>query len=137
MTQRQQEVRQRREKWSAIIGRYEASGLTRDVFAAREGVNSGTLYWWILRLRKETGSKHEVVTPKTSPLSSAAFIPVRVVPPGDPLSSRRGEAGGQADETGSCVELVVSQGSVMRLDPERLSERGVALLAVLAKELCR
>lgn len=86
--------------------RYKASGLTRDAFAAHAGVNSGTLGWWTLRLRRETGKTREAASPRNVPLSSAAFIPVRVVASAPPPSSPQFVSGVRTDRTDNWVELV-------------------------------
>jgi len=41
------------QRWAAVIGRHEASGLTIRQFAKDNGLNAGTLAWWRSRLRRE------------------------------------------------------------------------------------
>jgi hypothetical protein len=40
-------------KWQDLSTRWKASGESSRVFAAREGVNAGTLKWWSAQLRRE------------------------------------------------------------------------------------
>jgi hypothetical protein len=45
--------RSTREEWRARIAACERSGLTQREFAARNGLNAGTLSWWKWRLRAD------------------------------------------------------------------------------------
>lgn len=124
--------RRRKSDWALIMKRYKASGLDRRTFAAREGLNVGTLGWWAAHLRGEdAGGKQK--TPEAGP-KSASFVPVRVV--ASPSLSSSATLAVNSDQGDARVELVL-HGAVFRLDPERLSERGMMRLAALAKELCR
>lgn len=66
--------RSTREEWRARIAACERSGLTQREFAARNGLNAGTLSWWKWRLRAdgELGDAAEVVRSKTTPRRMAA-----------------------------------------------------------------
>ena len=111
--------------WALLVERYRASGLDRESFAEREGVQAGTLSRWASRLHREAGRKR--TTKKVGP-RSARFLPVRVVAAPPPPSMT---------QDGFLVEVSLSHGAVLRLNPERLSEHGMVRLAALAKELCR
>lgn len=133
MNQRAVKVgRRRKSDWVLIIERYRASGLDREAFAAREGLKVGTLGWWAAHLRREDAVGKQK-TPKAGP-RSASFVPVRVVASTPRSSSATWEV--SSEQGDARVELVL-HGAVLRLDPERLSERGMVRLAALAKELCR
>ena len=43
-----------RAKWERLVGRWRRSGLTSREFAARAGVNRGTLTYWAWRLKRES-----------------------------------------------------------------------------------
>lgn len=128
--------RRRRADWVVLVERYRASGLDRETFSTREGVKPGTLGWWVSRLRRGTDTKEGRASPMAVP-RSASFIPVRVVVASTPPSSPVAAVGVDPAQTGARVELVLSHGAVLRVDPEWLSERGMARVATLAKELCR
>jgi len=62
-------------EWSRVVASWRASGETSKAFAARHGLNAGTLLWWSCRLSK-TGAKRSrrtIATPK-----QPAFTQVRV-----------------------------------------------------------
>lgn len=44
-----------RAKWERLVERWRRSGLTSREFAARAGVNRGTLTYWAWRLKRESG----------------------------------------------------------------------------------
>ena len=121
--------RRNRAEWIEMVGRYQASGLDRASFCAGEGVNPGTFAWWACKLGRE-GSV--AVASSRVVASTPRFMPVRVLgrTSSAPLIAR-------SEESPCCVELTLSHGAILRLDPERLSEHGIARVAVLAKELCR
>lgn len=66
--------RSTREEWRARIAACERSGLTQREFAARNGLNAGTLSWWKWRLRADgdLGNDKEVVRSKAVPKRMAA-----------------------------------------------------------------
>ena len=119
--------RHSRAEWIEMVGRYQASGLDRASFCAGERVNPGTFSWWACKLGREGAV---VVASSLAVASTPPFIPVRVMGRGSstPPTAR-------PEESPCYVELTLSHGAVLRLDPERLSERGMARLASLAKEL--
>ena len=122
------EIRRRsRAEWIEMVGRYQASGLDRVSFCAGEGANPDTFAWWSCKLSREGAV---AVVPSRAAASKQPFMPVRVVGRASPapliVSSER---------SACCVELALSHGAVLRLDPERLSERGIVRVAALAKEL--
>jgi DNA-binding transcriptional regulator YiaG len=41
-----------RARWERLVGRWRRSGLTSREFAARVGVNRGTLTYWAWRLKR-------------------------------------------------------------------------------------
>ena len=130
MKQKGMEIRRRnRAEWIEMVGRYQASGLDRASFCAGEGVNAGTFAWWACKLGRE-GSV--VVASSRVVANAPPFMPVRVLgrTSSAPLIVR-------SEESLCCVELTLSHGAILRLDPERLSERGIARVAALAKELCQ
>lgn len=43
-------ARESRDVWARRVARWARSGLSRDAFAAREGVKATTLAWWRWRL---------------------------------------------------------------------------------------
>lgn len=110
-----------------MVGRYQASGLDRVSFCAEEGVNPGTFAWWACKLGREGA----VALGRSGAAAKApSFLPVRVLGRASPTPSMV-----RSEESACCVELTLSHGAVLRLDPERLSERGIARVAALAKEL--
>jgi len=40
-------------RWSALIEKHDASGLTIKAFAAQNNVNAGTLAWWRSELKRK------------------------------------------------------------------------------------
>ncbi len=122
------EIRRRnRAEWIEMVGRYQASGLDRVSFCAGEGVNPGTFAWWACKLGREGAV---AVGPARAAASTPQFMPVRVLGRASPAPLIV-----RSEEVLCCVELTLLHGAVLRLDPERLSERGIARVALLAKEL--
>lgn len=119
--------RRNRAEWIEMVGRYQASGLDRVTFCAGEGVNPGTFGWWSCKLSREGAV---AVASSQAVVRTPPFMPVRVLGRASaaPLIVR-------SKESTCCVELTLSHGAVLRLDPERLSERGIVRVAALAKEL--
>ena len=66
--------RQTAAEWSKVIAHWRASGETSKVFAARHGLNAGTLLWWSARLPKEQVG----IKPAKPRGRGAAFTEVRV-----------------------------------------------------------
>jgi len=61
--------------WAARVARWQRSGLTATAFAAREGLNAGTLSYWKRKLRQADG---RVSTVATRPMSFVELVaPVR------------------------------------------------------------
>jgi len=91
--------RQTAAEWSKVIAQWRASGETSKVFAARHGLNAGTLLWWSARLPKEgAGGK------RTKPrVREPGFAEVRVRR--GPTESARGR-----------VEVVTRSGRVVRVE---------------------
>ena len=59
----------RREEWAKRVRRWRRSRLTAREFAARAGVNAGTLMYWASRLKKETaGTPRQVVSREREPV---------------------------------------------------------------------
>lgn len=121
--------RHNRAEWIEMLGRYRASGLDRASFCAGEGVNPGTFAWWVYKLDREGSTAVALSGAVAGPLP---FIPVRVM--GGTSSTPPIVT---SEESTCCIELTLSRGAILRLDPERLSERGIARVAAFAKELCR
>ena len=63
-----------RATWAERIARWERSGLSRAVFARREGVKVSALSWW----RWELGRK--AASPVAAFVPSLSFVEVRAVP---------------------------------------------------------
>lgn len=53
-------------EWSAIMDRYDRSGLTQSAFCRREGLRFGTLVAWLGRRRKN-GGVIECLRPEAKP----------------------------------------------------------------------
>lgn len=122
--------RRTRPEWLEMVGRYRASGLDRASFCAGEGVDPGTFAWWTRKLGREGSLAAPSAQSKTG---APPFLPVRVT---GRTASAVGPTLGTV-EAACCVELMLSRGAVLRLDPERLSELGIARVAAFAKELCQ
>src|SRR5690348_2768055 len=121
--------RRTRAEWTEIVARYRASGLDRDSFSAREGVEPGTLGWWSSRLA--SGAKAAVTGPRRSRSAERSFVPVRVVDsaPAPVLAPGAKHTAKRKTEENAPVELVLAHGMVIRLDTERLSERAMTRVA--------
>jgi transposase-like protein len=48
----QRQIRRSREQWRELVGRFEASGQTREDFCAEMGIGESTLRRWCSRLRE-------------------------------------------------------------------------------------
>ncbi len=95
-------------EWSEIVSAWRASGLALGTYAARHGLNAGTLGWWRTQVSKgrvTPASKRQV---KTSSLarrsarpSKAVFAEVKVTPV-RPATGR--------------IEVVARSGHVVRIE---------------------
>src|SRR5690606_14860943 len=65
-------ARATREEWARRVGRWKASGLSASAFAAREGLNAGTLSWWSSQLRAEVRPRPAFVD-VTSVVAASAY----------------------------------------------------------------
>lgn len=68
-----------REEWKRRVERWRASGLTAASFAAREGLNAGTLRWWSSQLGREVEAPSFVdvtrlVLPRSQPPASVEVV---------------------------------------------------------------
>lgn len=59
-----------RMEWAERVGRWEASGLSAALFAARTGISAKSLVWWRWKLRS---------LPQVALAPALDFLPVRVV----------------------------------------------------------
>jgi transposase len=50
-----------RDEWAKRVERWKRSGLTAAVFAQREGLNAGTLFWWSSKLGRAQRTPRPVV----------------------------------------------------------------------------
>lgn len=103
-----------REKWRGLVRRWRDSGLTRDEFAARAGVNARTLSYWKWRLEKNEGLK------RTAKSDAPMFVEVT---PAAGWPSREQER----------IELVVSGDVVVRVPTHFDDESLRRVLGVLRK----
>jgi len=104
-------------EWSKVIAQWRESGETSKVFAARHGLNAGTLLWWSARLPKEqAGSK-----PAKARGRGAAFTEVRVT-------------SGPTEVAGGRVEVVTRSGRVVRV--EGVVDAGALRAVIEAVESC-
>lgn len=65
--------------WQHRVRRWRASGLTAAAFAAREGLNAGTLRWWSSQLGREVEAPSFVdvtalVVPHSPPTESLEVV---------------------------------------------------------------
>jgi hypothetical protein len=104
-----------REKWRGLVRRWKESGLTCDEFAARAGINAGTLSYWKWRLGKEDG-------PKRATRKSEAPVFVEVTP-----------TAGWSPQTSGRIELVVNDDIVVRVPAHFDDESLRRVLGVLRK----
>ena len=58
----------RRAEWSRRVRGWRRSGLTAREFAARAGLNAGTLMYWASRLKKETAAATGVASRAREPM---------------------------------------------------------------------
>lgn len=65
----------RRLVWRGHVEALAASGLSREVFCARQGLSRSTLYRWERRLRRESGTCRALVV-----ADAVAFLPLRAAP---------------------------------------------------------
>ena len=64
-----------RHEWAKRVERWKQSGLTAAAFAAREGLNAGTLFWWSSRLGRSVAAPPvvEVVVPSMAEASGSTL----------------------------------------------------------------
>jgi len=75
-----------RSEWVKICAAWEASGLSKEEFADKQGLNPATLYWWRSHLRRGDGVDAEsdgpgfveLVSAKAQPEVEAPVVVVRV-----------------------------------------------------------
>jgi hypothetical protein len=91
--------RQTAAEWSKVIAQWRASGETSKIFAARHGLNPGTLLWWSARLPKE-GARSKRAKPR---VREPAFAEVRV-------------RSGAVEVSAGRVEVVTRSGRVVRIE---------------------
>ena len=106
---RQVEMAARRERWTRIVERAAASGLTIRLFCQRHEVDEGQFYYWRRRLGKEAETGWAGTRPKAAP----GFV---LVQPAGPVASP------------APLELVLERGWRLRI-PSPVDE--AALSAVL------
>lgn len=110
-------TRRSRAQWAELIRRWQSSGLSRTEFAARTGVDPGTLSWWRWRLGAE----------EVEGAASAPSVPklARVI-----LQTQAAVPGDQRADHG--WELRTAQGHTLRVGvgvpPHELREVLAALL---------
>ncbi len=66
-------VRRSRDTWKRLVVELERSGLTREQFARRRGLNLGNFTFWYYKLRAEARAN--------PPTQAIQFVPVRVTRP--------------------------------------------------------
>ncbi|WP_295389465.1 hypothetical protein [uncultured Thiodictyon sp.] len=84
-------------QWRALVGAYEASGLSARAFCAQRGVAQSTFYHWCRRLREDA-----------VPAPGAHLVPVRVLEERPALVT--GGASGIAVVAGGGVRVEVACG---------------------------
>ena len=97
--------------WAARVARWQRSGLTAPAFAAREGLNAGTLSYWKWKLRQPDRSVPAVVPRPVSFVELAAPVSL--------------------GETEWRVEIVLPAGYRVRLPEGASGETLRTVLAVL------
>lgn len=97
--------------WATRIARWERSGLTATAFAAREGLNAGTLSYWKWKLRRTDRR-----VPEISSRSAMSFVEL--------TAPALGEASG-------CVEVVLPAGYRVRVPESASRETLRTILDVL------
>lgn len=115
-----EKVRRTRAEWIALIDACACSGLGRREFAEREGLSTRTFSWWASKLAPSRAT-HVAPCVRGEP----AFV--RVVPTsvsGTKVAAPRGS---------SHVELVLSNGRVLRCDLEHASDERLVSLIALAE----
>jgi transposase-like protein len=95
-------MRRDRKTWKKLVAEYRASGLSAEAFAARRGLNVGTLRWWCRQLRDEVSSVRPV------PMRFVPVKPKASVPPSPGLLELQVGAISLRFETGTDVDYVAS-----------------------------
>ena len=104
-------ARRSRQEWAEVVASYEASGLSQETFARREGVAASTLRYWLYRFRRERLDG--------TPAEASRFIEIASSEPGGAGSGNAG--------------VVLRVGGSVALELSELPEPGY--LAALARAL--
>jgi len=86
-----------RAEWAERVERWERSGQSAEVFAARERISAKRLTWWRWSLRSSSATARAARAP-------VQFLPVRVVEPSVPVT-----------RSAAPVEIVLPNGRVVRV----------------------
>jgi transposase len=103
-----------RSEWDERLKRWAKSGASIEAFAAREGLDARRLKWWRWKLRPSVPSA----------AAEPRFVPVRVV----------GGSARAAGGSGALVEVVLTNGRVLRVPPGFDADELARLLAVASQE---
>jgi len=81
-------ARQTRDVWRNVIGQFERSGKSQEVFAAERQIPVGTLRGWIYKIKREKEER------------AGSILPVRVISSSSPVASR-------PEHDGAAVEVML------------------------------
>ena len=107
-------------QWRQRVERQRTSGLSIAAFCRREGVSAVAFHTWRRKLRgvatpaRQEGEQAEVVAPRR-----------RAGPPdADPAAARSGaflQLAWPAADAGPCIEVVLVEGTVVRIPPQNVA----------------
>lgn len=100
-------------KWAERIARWERSGLSRDEFAAKEGVSAPRLAWWRWHFKKVTAVRE---LEEAAPRETVSFVHLEAASP-----------------SASVLEVVLATGRVIRVPPAFDEEALARIVAVLER----
>jgi hypothetical protein len=114
------QARAKRKLWTRRIGKWQRSGMEVRAFCRWESVPESAFYWWRRRLAQE--EKPSARTKRPASGKKDTFVPVRLT---------------HIPQTGiSAIELVLPDGSVVRIPPEVNAQRLRGILEAVSSSSC-
>jgi hypothetical protein len=116
--------RRSRQEWIELVKACERSGLSRKLFAAKEGLQARTFFWWASKLAPARAAKVA---------AQRGFIPVRV----RSESSMEQPVRSATSIKPSTIEIVLANGRLVRCDLAQANDPRLANLVAIAERAGR